>query len=335
MRAFGLLMIAVGVAYLLYAFNMDVSVSTPSTYVPGYGSVGGGSVANLDLMSRRQNHLIVAALITIIGVILSLFGSRTVQAESVAAIPNENRSQPFTGDRDLASDAYRMWLAKSYGVSRNEVFERFVMGESTFASLDEALAAAHVQEQTKIEEGEAMAEKIRLQREERQEIARIEAERADAEWKKFKPKLAVGSVLASIFIFSIIFLSRETPEQRSARLAKEQALHAELIKTTEVSFGIILPNDASKIVVSKDIGDWAFLCGGSKNGSLLKFTTGWTKEQIKSALTKTLGPGRSEYEVLPDNFDWNWDKKERHYELTMFSEAPPIEANLCMTVASK
>jgi hypothetical protein len=57
MRGFGYFFIFVGIAYLIFAFNMDVSVSTSSTYIPGLGSVGGGEVANLDLMARRQNHL--------------------------------------------------------------------------------------------------------------------------------------------------------------------------------------------------------------------------------------------------------------------------------------
>lgn len=335
MRAFGFVLISVGVAYLLYAFNMNVSVSTPSTYVPGYGSVGGGNVANLDLMARRQNHLIVAALITIIGVILSLFGSREEQIGSAAPIPSEDRIEPFTGDRDLSSDAYRMWLAKAYAVSRNDVFERFVMGESTFASLDEALAAAHVQEQAKIEEGEVVAEKIRLQHEERQEATRIEAERADAEWKKFRPKLICGVVLATITLYAVIFLSQETMGQREARLAKVRAAQIELIKTTEAKFGVSLPQDATKIVVSNDISDWDFICSGAKIGSLLKFSTGSTKEQVKNDFAKSLGQGHSKYEVLPENFDWNWEKKGQHYELTMFSEMLPTEASLCMTASSK
>ncbi|MFM5906220.1 MAG: hypothetical protein ACKOPO_01305, partial [Novosphingobium sp.] len=65
MKIFGYILIVIGAAYLILAFNMDVAISTPSTYVPGYGDVGGGAVANLDLMARRQNHLMVAGLITL------------------------------------------------------------------------------------------------------------------------------------------------------------------------------------------------------------------------------------------------------------------------------
>lgn len=62
MRFAGIVLIAVGILYGVIAFNMDVSV--------GYRNI-----ANLDAMETRQNHLMVACVITLIGVILYVFGN--------------------------------------------------------------------------------------------------------------------------------------------------------------------------------------------------------------------------------------------------------------------
>ncbi|MGH6785751.1 MAG: hypothetical protein ACREBO_02885 [Novosphingobium sp.] len=332
MRGFGLGLIAIGVVYLLIAFNMDVSVATSATYIPGYGSVGGGDVANLDLMARRQNHLIVAALITLIGVMLAIFGGRTASGEAAGPMSATNRDPVFSGERDLASDPYRLWLAKSYAVSRNDVFDRFVMGDATFSTLDEALANAHAQEQQKIEAAEAAAELNRIAQEERREAVRIETERADAEFARLWPKLIVGTVLAVVAIILIILMTRETPEERTARLAKEETNRVELLASVEERFAVALPPDAKNLILNDKVSDQGYLCSDAKDGTLITFSTDLTKEDLKDHLTKSLGRGSSEYEsLLPDNFDWKWDRERKHYELSMFSEGLPTEAKLCVT----
>jgi hypothetical protein len=37
----------------------------------------------------------------------------------------------FEGERYLSQDAYRLWLADEYQIKRNDVFDRFVMGDAT------------------------------------------------------------------------------------------------------------------------------------------------------------------------------------------------------------
>lgn len=335
MRSFGILLIAIGVAYLFIAFNMDVSVSTSSTYIPGYGSVGGGDVANLDLMARRQNHLIVAALITLIGVLLATFGGTAATAEADRSPLKAAVVTPFEGQRDLSSDPYRLWLAKTYAIVRNDVFDRFVIQDQTFASLDEALAHAHTHEQQKIDATAAEAERKREQAEERLEAATIQREFEDAEWAKLKPKLIIGVILLVVAIALAFFLLRETPEERKVRLAKEEAERIELVASFEKRFDIGLPKDAKNLKITENAADQSYLCNGASDGTLLTFSTGLTKEGTKDHLAKSLGAGSPEYGgSVPNNFDWKWTKKSRRVDLSMLSERQPIEVDLCITGAS-
>ncbi|WP_051583052.1 hypothetical protein [Morganella morganii] len=66
MRNIGYILISVGLIAMIYAINMDVSVST-------YG----GRVNNIGLISDRQNYLIFSGVIFLAGVILSIFGSKS------------------------------------------------------------------------------------------------------------------------------------------------------------------------------------------------------------------------------------------------------------------
>lgn len=203
MKNFGYVLTVGGVIYLLIAFNMDVSVSTSSTYVPGYGSIGGGSVANLDLMARRQNHLIVAGLMTLIGVLLAIFGKGAeAEAEDASVKPVPALPTSFRGERDLTNDSYRLWLAKSYDIQRNDVFDKFVMDERTFDNLDDALASAHgrdeAQIQNEIEAGEA--EEAARQKRERATKETKEQEYRDFEKTMGKTSLIIGTILVVVAV---------------------------------------------------------------------------------------------------------------------------------------
>lgn len=46
----------------------------------------------------------------------------------------------FSGERDLSSDRYRVWLTQRYDITRNETLGRYVVGGDSFETLDEALA---------------------------------------------------------------------------------------------------------------------------------------------------------------------------------------------------
>lgn len=331
MRTFGLILIGIGVLYLAIAFNMNVAVSTSGTYIPGYGNVGGGDVANIDLISRRQNHLIVASLVTIIGVILSLFGNFDNNSEKDITEKLNPVGQKFEGERDLASDSYRLWLGRVYGIARNDVFDRFVIGEATFATLDDAIAEAHAQECAKIQEMAAREERRRISQEQRKEQWRLERETAEAEWQELKPKIYVGTVLAVLAISFLIYLNRETPESRATRLANEAEKHREMISSIEVKFDLKLPDDAYNVKLEENAASRAYLCNGSTDGTILTYMTKSSPKDVQSNLAKQLGKGIATYKVLPDKFDWEWDHNGMHYELTMFNKTAPADVHLCLT----
>lgn len=147
MRPIGFFVAGLGFLYLIVAFNMDVAVDVPSTYLPYGGRIGGGEVANLDLMARRENHIMVACLIILIGALMAIFGrgGEVDRADSVAA-SRSSLSTSFDGERSLTDDPYRLWLADRYGIIRNDVFDCFVVGDKTFPDLEASLAYCHGEE---------------------------------------------------------------------------------------------------------------------------------------------------------------------------------------------
>jgi len=202
MRNLGYAMVAIGVVWLLIAFNMETSVPTSGG---GYYGLP-DRVENIGLIAQRQNHLIVASLITLIGVLLAIFGGQIKLAPAnTAAAPAIVSDEPAI-DRDLTSDAYRLWLAERYQVQRNELFDKFVFDSKTYATLDDALAAAHA-----VELDRAAAAEVKLTETEaryQENLARFTEEQkvVDAKVDKlmygFMALIIVGVVVMLIINFS-------------------------------------------------------------------------------------------------------------------------------------
>ncbi|UIP08160.1 hypothetical protein LY632_07135 [Erythrobacter sp. SDW2] len=323
MRSIGILIAIVGAIYVLIAFNMDVSISTPSTYVPGVGNVGGGDVANLDLMERRQNHLIVACFVTLIGSLMAIFGKNyqgKVGFESIGSEGNTRADAVFQGERNLKSDPYRLWLSDYYGITRNELFDRFVLADQTFDSLDDALAEPDRQESAKILAASEHAEQLRLEAEEL-DAKRIEEVRiAEAEWEEFRPKLYVGLSLMAMVLTGLYFLVRETPEERNARLAAEEAAASAAFEDASQAIGIKFPDDV-KVIEKDDSGNstWCnpeFMMNptamGSGNIVEYRFRTAIDATSLKKRFMDVYGEGEPDLPLLEDdNSDWRWSKGER------------------------
>ena len=64
---------------------------------------------------------------------------------SSQAVPQSNRPE-----RDLNSDAYKIWLGKQYGITKNDLFDKYECDEKLFATLDEALDYADKLEDAKV-----------------------------------------------------------------------------------------------------------------------------------------------------------------------------------------
>ncbi len=325
MKPLGWAVAVCGVIYMIIAFNMDVSVSTQPVYVPGYGAYGGGDVANIDLMSRRQNHVIIASVITLVGVLMGIFG-RFAGATSQSSPPSETaRRGPFQGERNIAHDPYRLWLASEYDIRRNDVFDRFVIGDLTFETLDAALSHANNLENEK----QAKAEAAKQEQERAEEARRAAAENArlesEAEWQRSEPKfiasMAALAVIAGLFAYFGISKSRETAAQ--ALVQKRSQLAA-----FESRYGIRFP--AEDVEQIGAIGPYQeFLCANKKHGTLVTFAPTAQATRVLSTLDKALGDHEIVYQ-FEDSGEWRWAKSDRLYVFHTIGSAGYTK-KLCIT----
>ena len=81
MKGFGIVLTFAGLLWAVLAFNMDTTVTTDPRRI-GSGefaiSVPSVTVNNIGLMEQRRNHLMLAGLTTLLGVLLIGFGSLSV-----------------------------------------------------------------------------------------------------------------------------------------------------------------------------------------------------------------------------------------------------------------
>jgi hypothetical protein len=75
MKLIGILILVAGLLLGAYALTMDVGIDMPARDF-GYGvSTPAMKVANLDLMTQRQNFLIFSGILSVVGAILTGFAS--------------------------------------------------------------------------------------------------------------------------------------------------------------------------------------------------------------------------------------------------------------------
>lgn len=80
MRIIGIIILGLGLILGTYALTMDVGIEVPARHF-GYGiSTPAMRVANLDLMNQRQNYLIFAGILSVVGVVLTGFASTRANA---------------------------------------------------------------------------------------------------------------------------------------------------------------------------------------------------------------------------------------------------------------
>ena len=85
-------------------------------------------------------------------------------------IPREPRAKRTTGktkpsasprpNQDLTSDAYKIWLGKTYNIVKNELFEKYECDEKLFDTLDEALVYADSLDAEKREQEQQLSEEL-------------------------------------------------------------------------------------------------------------------------------------------------------------------------------
>jgi hypothetical protein len=161
------------------------------------------------LIEQRQNRLIVACLITVSGALLAIFG-KDASADSSRATPGISIAKSdalFEGQVDISSDAYRLWLADKYQITKNDVFDRFVFAERTFRTLNEALAAASEIEAEKL----ASFERTQVDRMAERTATDAEIElavaRAKTEWERDRPRMIAGLTVLALVVAVIALVA--------------------------------------------------------------------------------------------------------------------------------
>lgn len=299
MRAIGIILTCVGVIWLLIAFNFDTSVDVGSSVL------GSGRVENLGLIAQRQNHLFVAGLLTLIGVLLIIFGGWS-EAQNVNSnipgnelVPNK-LSEPAADERDLALDSYRLWLAEKYAISRNDIFDRFVFDQNTFVTLDDALDAAHALEIEALRETEKAEEVQRIEAEQQRLIAEeralINEERRRKETALFK-KVGLGIVALLIVLSPLIVTKfRQMAAEASARREAEQNRIADFFSDVGIK------PDASWINVRvSDNNENSRIWCESTSGRLFEFGSSKPPADVVAFLTTQLGEGENPCETLSED----------------------------------
>lgn len=233
----------------------------------------------------------------------------------------EKTSNDFFGERSFTSDPYRLWLADRYLIKRNDVFDRFVLQDKTFETLDAALAYAHDLETAK-QEREMLELSARI------EIARIEAEKAAVERQKDKRNNLIGWVVVVIFFAGMFLVFLNEGRKQTAREAQEKS---ELSAKLKNEFGFEIPENADRIQWTKAEGGDSYWCKGADNGKLLIFFSKSSPKEITENFTKQLGAGSpmSLYNK-GESFNTTWKKKNITYFLTIVEGEPMSNAFFCL-----
>lgn len=102
MKLLGIVLLAIGVLWAVVTFNADTTVSTESRFI-GETYVPSQKVNNIGLMDERRNHLILSALVVVVGAILFVAGnvkapSSPAQTQGNSASQAGTRKCPFCAE---------------------------------------------------------------------------------------------------------------------------------------------------------------------------------------------------------------------------------------------
>ena len=155
---------------------------------------------------------------------------------------SNNHTKPtFKGEPELSNDSYILFLAKKYAIEKNDLLGKYVLYDSLYPSLDEALKMADGLE---IEQRDL--EERRRGDSELQAIADAKAQKAD------NKRLAIGSVvllfIASICWFYYVYGNKEPTQYAYQPLVPK----IEIEMRVEPSFDCSKANSPSEKLICSD-----------------------------------------------------------------------------------
>lgn len=104
----------------------------------------GGAIGNT--VGRPGAGIIAGLFLGPLGwIIVLLLPREATPAPTVGSVTSpqpSSASSPLPRNRDLADDAYKLYLSDKYNVQKNDLFDKYVCNEQMFDSLEEALAHA-------------------------------------------------------------------------------------------------------------------------------------------------------------------------------------------------
>lgn len=300
-----------------------------------FGAVGVAIASNKNV-DGLAGFLLGAFLGPIGLIIVALLNpSRAGTSSAANGDSRKEHDVDFVGERSFTSDAYRLWLADRYQIQRNDVFDRFVIKDQTFETLDTALSYAYDLEAARIESVRLDNEQLLAERSARLEASRIAAERAAeraaADWEKNKPKIVLGSIVSVAILLAFGALVYIKASEIEAQKTKEKT---EFLSNIKVEFGVEVPKNAESVELKVVKGDDSIIwCEGAKNGKMLSFSSASSPKEIAGSFTKQLGSGEPKYGSLFDkgeNFSTIWEKKNASYILSIIEFQPNNSVNLCL-----
>ncbi len=223
-----------------------------------------------------------------------------VSESEVTSIPKAMQVEGnlFSGERDLISPSYQLFLARRFNIERNATLERYVIEDEVFATLDESLQEADlrysnqlalIKERDELAHRQALLEKEkaeveRVQMEEREAIKRAEQLDHDAKLAVARAKqikyTVIATVAAGLTVIALIaaygFWKGAQESRREAERINEEAMRFQEMYAKGSFFGLeVGANNFSelsrKISLDREnssVGHEVFTCESSQCNGL-------------------------------------------------------------------